>query len=145
MAKERKFYIVLVDSPSIVGYPDKACSTFFDIDCYGSRPCIDRIFNKLLYNGGGPLYHFAGSDFINCILVEYCYFRHSYLRFLKFSISAVCLLYRYSRNIRKLLPSVLYFVLKPVYRIKGIHGSHVPYVKISEFEYDVVIFDCIKK
>jgi hypothetical protein len=58
------FCILRVHSATIIGNPDKGFPSIFDLDpnVIGSR--INRIFKKLLHNGGGSLYHLSCSDFI---------------------------------------------------------------------------------
>ena len=63
--------IFLRHAAAIVGDAHEACTAAHDFDLDIRRAGVNRIFHKLLYDGGRPLDYLAGGYLIDCAVIQH--------------------------------------------------------------------------
>ena len=59
---QRQRQLVAIDADAVIGDPDQAYATLFDLDIDPAGTGIEAVFDQLLDYGGGSFDHLAGSD-----------------------------------------------------------------------------------
>ena len=76
MTQYRERKVVVLDSASVVRHADARDPTGAYFHRYIFRSRVDRIFEKLLYDGGGTVHDLPGGDKVRYIKAEYVYLSH---------------------------------------------------------------------